>query len=114
MRVRHQNLVRNGVSRRCNECQRSKVFSVDYASQADVKVFVVDYVKTICAYTDYSLQATKNSGAWFWVDYESRADKDLFCGLRVSGRFEDLLRQCSSQSEWKNRSKMHLMYWCST
>ena len=55
-----------------------KVFSVDYASRADVKVFVVDYesrADLLVYKVDYESRAGKNDGKWFFVDYASRADK---------------------------------------
>ena len=91
-----------------------KVFSVDYASQADVKVFVVDYMSQadLCVYrVNYASQATGNSGAWFWVDYESQADKKIFfVDYESQADLKIYFVEYSSQSEWKNRSKMHLMY----
>ena len=53
-----------------------KVFSVDYASQADVKVYVVDYESQadLSVYkVDYASQAGDNDGSWFFVDYESQS-----------------------------------------
>ena len=48
-----------------------KVYSVEYASQADVKVFVSDYESRadLCVYkVDYSSQAGKNDGNWYFVE----------------------------------------------
>ena len=58
-----------------------KVFSVEYASQADVKVFVADYESRAdlsVFKVDYESRAGENDGNWFFVDYASRADKKIF------------------------------------
>ena len=47
-----------------------KVFTVDYASQADVKLFVVEYASQadLCVFkVDYASRAKGNEGQWFWV-----------------------------------------------
>ena len=49
-----------------------KVFTVDYASQADVKLFVVEYASQadLCVFkVDYASRAKGNEGQWFWVEY---------------------------------------------
>ena len=51
-----------------------KVFSVDYANQADLKVYVVkyEYQCDLKVYkVDYSNQATGNEGLWYFVDYSN-------------------------------------------
>ncbi|MDC0571063.1 DUF6150 family protein, partial [Flavobacteriaceae bacterium] len=58
-----------------------KIFSVDYASQADIKVFVVDYQSQadLCVYkVDYESQTKGNQGLWYFVDYKSQSDKTIF------------------------------------
>lgn len=91
-----------------------KVFSVDYASQADVKVFVVDY-ESQCDLkvfkVDYSSQAGNNDGAWFFVDYESQADKKIFfVDYESQADLKIFFVDYSSQAGWKSSSKKHLMY----
>ena len=57
------------------------VFTVDYASQADVRVFVVDYESQADLKVfklPYASQAKGNEGKWFWVPYASQAQKKLF------------------------------------
>lgn len=57
------------------------VYTVDYQSQADVKVFVVKYESQAdlkIFKVKYKSQAGENDGNWFWVDYESQAQKKLF------------------------------------
>ena len=49
-----------------------KLHSVNYASQADLKVFVVDYENQadLKVYkVKYQNQASGNEGKWFFVDY---------------------------------------------
>lgn len=91
-----------------------KVFSVEYASQADVKVFVADYESRAdlsVFKVDYESRAGENDGNWFFVDYASRADKKIF--------FVDYASQAdviiffadhSSRAGWKKKEKMHLFY----
>ena len=58
-----------------------KVFTVEYASQADVKVFVVDYESRAdlsIFKVDYESRAGENDGNWFFVDYVSQADVITF------------------------------------
>ena len=62
-------------------CYSQRVYSVEYASQADVKVFVADYESRadLCVYkVEYSSQAGKNDGNWFFVDYSSQSDKKIY------------------------------------
>jgi len=57
------------------------VFTVDYASQADVKVFVVEYESQAdlkVFKVPYASQAKGNEGKWFWVPYASQAHKKVF------------------------------------
>ena len=49
-----------------------KVFSVNYANQADVKVFVVDYENQAdlkVFKVKFENQAGKNDGKWFFTKY---------------------------------------------
>ena len=95
-------------------CFSQKVYSVEYASQADVKVFVADYESRadLCVYkVKYSSQAGKNDGNWFFVDYSSQSDKKIYFTEYASQAdviiyFVDY----SSQAKWKKKEKMHLFY----
>ena len=73
-----------------------KVFSVDYANQADVKVFVVKYQNQadLKVYkVKYDNQATGNDGRWFFTRYANQASKKIFfCGIRKPGQSENLFR----------------------
>src|SRR5690554_7081866 len=70
-------------------CSAQKVFSVQYANQADVKVFVVDYENQadLKVYkVNYANQAGKNNGKWFFTKYANQADKKVFYVDRKSTR----------------------------
>ena len=57
------------------------VFSVEYASQADIKIYVADYESKsdLSVFkVDYESGAGNNDGNWFFVDYVSKADKKNF------------------------------------
>ena len=91
-----------------------KVFSVEYASQADIKVFVVDYESQadLSVYkVDYASQTGKNNGKWFFVDYSSQADKKIFF-TEYASQAEVLIYfvDYASQAKWRKKEKMHLFY----
>ena len=57
-----------------------KVFSVEYANQADVKVFVVKYENQadLKVYkVKYENQAGENNGKWFFTEYANQAKKKM-------------------------------------
>ena len=91
-----------------------KVFTVDYASQADVKLFVVDYASQadLCVFrVDYASQAKGNEGQWFWVDYASQADKKVFwVDYASQADLKIFFVDYASQAEWRSQQKKHLMY----
>lgn len=91
-----------------------EVYTVDYASQADVKVYVVDYESQadLKVYkVDYSSQAGNNDGNWYFVDYSSQADKKIyFVDYESQADLKIYFVDYSSQAGWKNSSKKHLMY----
>ena len=92
-----------------------KMFSVDYANQAEVKVYVVEYENQAdlkVFKVDYTNQVVGNKGLWYFVDYANQADKKIF--------FVDYVNQSdlkiyfvkySNQAGWRNKSKQHLLYW---
>ena len=94
--------------------QAQKVFSVEYASQADIKVFVVDYESQsdLSVYkVEYASQIGKNNGKWFFVEYGSQADKKIFF-TEYASQAEVLIYfvDYSSRAGWKKKEKMHLFY----
>jgi hypothetical protein len=65
----------------CLTAKSQKIFSVDYASQADIKIYVTDYESKsdLSVFkVDYESGAGNNDGNWFFVDYVSKADKKNF------------------------------------
>lgn len=91
-----------------------KVISVNYASQADLKVFVVDYESQadLKVYkVKYESQTGKNDGKWFFVKYESQADKKIyFVDYESQDDMKIYFVRYESQAGWINKSKRHLMY----
>jgi len=91
-----------------------KVFSVEYASQADVKVFVADYESRAdlsVFKVDYESRAGKNDGNWFFVDYASRADKKIFF-VDYASQADVIIffTEYTSGVGWKKKDKIHLFY----
>jgi len=91
-----------------------RIFSVDYASRADVKVFVVDYesrADLLVYKVDYESRAGKNDGKWFFVEYASRADKkEFFVEYESRADLKIFFVDYESRAGWKNSSKKHLLY----
>ena len=78
-----------------------KVFSVEYESQADVKVFV----------EQYESQAGNNDGKWFFTDYDSQAKKKIFFEQYESqADLKIFFVDYESQAGWNNNSKKALLY----
>ena len=77
------------------------VYSVEYESQADVKVFVVEYesqADLLVFKENYSSRAKGNEGNWFFVDYKSQADKSIY------------FVEYESKAGWRSKDKVQLMY----
>lgn len=91
-----------------------KVFSVKYASQADVKVFVVKYESQadLKVYkVKYESQAGNNDGKWFFTDYESQAKKKIFfVDYESQADIKVFFVDYESQAGWKNSAKKQLLY----
>lgn len=91
-----------------------KVFTVDYASQADVKLFVVEYASQadLCVFkVDYASRAKGNEGQWFWVEYASQADKKVFfVDYASQADLKIFFVEYASRAEWRSQQKKHLMY----
>ena len=65
----------------CLHANSQILFSVDYKSQADVKVFVVDFksqADLLVYKVDYKSQAKGNEGLWFFDKYKSQADFTIY------------------------------------
>mgnify|MGYP004355329637 CR=1 FL=1 len=91
-----------------------KVFTVDYASQADVKLFVVDYASQahLCVFkVDYASRSKGNKGRWIWMEYASQADKKVFfVDFASQADLRIFFVEYASQAEWRSQKKKHLMY----
>ena len=91
-----------------------KGFSVDYESQADVKVFVVKYESQadLKVYkVKYESQAGDNDGKWFFVKYETQADKKIyFVKYESQADLKIFFVDYESQAGWRSNSKKHLFY----
>ena len=96
-------------------CNAQKVFSVQYANQADVKVFVVDYENQadLKVYkVKYQNRAGKNDGKWFFTEYANQADKKLFfVEYQNQANLKIFFVDYENQAGWKNKAKQHLLYW---
>jgi len=91
-----------------------KVFSVQYANQADVKVYVVKYESEadLKVYkVKYASEAGNNDGKWFFVDYANQAGKKIFfVDYESQADLKVFFVNYSSEAGWKNNSKKQLMY----
>ena len=92
-----------------------KLHSVNYSSQADLKVFVVDYENQadLKVYkVKYQNQASGNEGKWFFVDYPSQADKKIyFVDYASQADLKIYFVKYQNQAGWRNSEKKHLLYW---
>ncbi len=60
---------------------------------------------------DYESRAKGNDGRWFFVDYESRADKKIFfVEYESRADLKVFFVDYESRAGWKNTSKKHLLY----
>ncbi len=91
-----------------------KIFSVDYVSQADFKVFVVDYISQSDLKVfklKYKSQAKDNRGLWYFVDYESQADKNIyFVDYESQADLLIYFVDYKSKAGWRDKSKKHFLY----
>jgi len=78
-----------------------KVYSVDYANQADIKVFEVQY-ENQCDLKVFKVdnpnQVDGNRGLWHFVDYANQSELKVF------------FVQYQNQAGWREKSKQHLIY----
>ena len=74
---------------------------VEFESQADLKVYKVDYKS----------QAIGNEGLWYFVDYQSQSDKKVFfVNYKSQSDLNIFFVKYKSQAGWRNKNKIHLMY----
>ena len=90
------------------------VFSVNYASQADIKVFVVDYesqADLVVYKTKYRSEVSGNEGLWHFVEYASQSQKKIFF-VKYASQADLLIFFTPNKSKagWRKNEKKHLMY----
>ncbi len=94
--------------------QAQRVYSVNYANQADVKVFVVKYESQAdlkVFKVDYSNQAGNNDGKWFFTDYANQAQKKIFyVDYENQADVKIFFVRYASQAGWQNSNKRHFFY----
>ena len=90
------------------------VYSCQYSSDANVKVFVADYksdADLVVYKCDYKSDATGNQGLWYFVNYKSDADKRIFfTKYKSDAQLIIYFSKYKSDAGWRNKSKQHLMY----
>jgi hypothetical protein len=91
-----------------------KVFSVNYANQADVKVYVVKYENQadLKVYkVKYENQAGENNGKWFFTQYENQAKKSIFfVPYENQADLKIFFVDYENQAGWRNAAKKQLLY----
>ena len=74
---------------------------VDYESRADLLVYKVKYQSMV----------DKNEGKWFFVDYESLADKKIFfVDYESRADLKIFFVDYETRAGWRENSKKHLLY----
>ena len=59
----------------------------------------------------YESQIDKNDGKWFFVDFESRADKKIFfVDYESRADLKIFFVEYESRAGWNDNSKKHLLY----
>lgn len=90
------------------------VYTVNYKSDADVKVYVASYksdADLVVYKCKYKSDAEGNKGLWHWVNYKSDAKKTIyFVQYKSDADIVIYFTDYKSDAGWKNQSKMHLMY----
>ncbi|MFN7312451.1 MAG: DUF6150 family protein [Bacteroidota bacterium] len=90
------------------------VFSVQYASQADVKVFVVEYesqADLVVYKAKYKSEAKGNEGLWHFVEYASQARKKLFfVDYASQADLRIFFTPYKSKAGWRNKQKQLLIF----
>jgi hypothetical protein len=98
----------------CTQAFTQKVYSVDYANQADVKVFVVKYENQadLKVYiVKYESKAVENNGKWYFTKYANQAKKKIyFVEYENQADLKIYFIAYESQAGWRNQSLKHLMY----
>lgn len=98
----------------CQIGNAQKVFSTQYANQAEVKVFVVKYENQadLKVYkVKYENQAGDNNGKWFFTQYVNQAKtKIFFVDYENQADLKIYFVPYENQAGWRNNEKKHLLY----
>lgn len=90
------------------------VYSVEYKSDAKVKVFVASYksdADLVVYKCSYKSDATGNDGLWYFTSYKSDAKFPVyFCDYKSDADLIIFFADYKSDAGWKNTSKKHLLY----
>lgn len=90
------------------------IFSIEYSSRADIKVYVVEYesqADLLVYKVSYESQAGRNDGKWFFTQYESQASKKVyFVEYESQADLKIFFVKYESQAGWRKKEKQHLMY----
>lgn len=109
-----QLLIVTGITLLGTNMNAQVVYSAQYKSDADVKIFVTEYksdADLVVYKTKYKSDAGTNDGVWFFTEYKSDAKKVIyFTEYKSDADIIIYLTEYKSNSGWKNNSKKHWMY----
>lgn len=98
----------------CFSAKSQTVYSVNYKSDADVKVYVAEYksdADLVVYKCDYKSDAKGNDGLWFFVKYKSDAKKKVyFVKYKSDADLIIWFSEYKSDAGWRNKEKQYLMY----
>ena len=99
----------------CSVANAQPIFSVQYKSEAKVKVFLAQYkseADLLVYKCDYKSEANGNEGFWFFTKYKSEAKFPIyFCDYKSEADIVIYFAEYKSEAGWKNSSKKHLFYY---
>ena len=91
-----------------------KMFSTQYANQADLNVFVVKYQNQAdlkVFKVNYQNQAQGNSGLWIFMKYANQATKKIFfVNHENQADLKIFFVKNNNQAGWNDKNKIHLLY----
>lgn len=90
------------------------VYSTDWKSDADVKVFVTEWksdADLIVYKTTWKSDADKNDGIWFFTEWKSDAKKIIyFTEWKSDADVIVYFTDYKSDAGWQKKTKQHLFY----
>lgn len=91
-----------------------KIFSVDYPSQADLKVYVTkyEYQADLKVYKlEYNSRFSENNGKWYFTKYPNQAMKKIyFVENENQADLKIFFVRYDYQSGWIKKKKQYLLY----